>query len=211
MLKPTETNDPQNVPGSGQMPVGDETGSNVITMTPVQLNERLERERQKLAKQYEGYAEYKAAAEELSKLKDADLSEQERLKKRITDMEQAAAAWDAQSKVREMEINEKLLRAEVRVLATTLNFIDPEEAWKLADLAGATFGEDGKIEGIKKPLETLAKDKPYLLKVADGPGSPPNKPSKTVTKDAELEQAVDDARGRFNIKDYSKKQPGGKG
>jgi len=209
MAEPKTGSTPQDVPGGGQTPVGDGTGSDIITMTPAQLNERLERERQKLAKQYEGYDDYKTAADELQKLKDAQLSESEKLKKRIADMEQAQADWDAQAKVREMEINEKLLRAEVRVLATSLGFIDPDEAWKLADLTEVTFADDGTIEGVKKPLDVLAKEKPHLLKVADGPGSPPNKPGKTVTKDAALEQAMAEARQRFNIKDYSK-QPGGK-
>jgi len=209
MAEPTAGNDP-NVTGDGQLPVGDVTGGDVITMTPAQLNERLERERQKLAKQYEGYEGYKTAAGELKKLKEKDLSEQELLKKRIADMEAAQADWDAQGKARELEINEKLLRAEVRVLAATMNFIDPEEAWMLANLADVTFGDDGKIEGVKKPLEALAKAKPHLIQAAGGGGSPPNKPGKTVTKDAELEKAQADARERFNIKDYSKQPTGGK-
>jgi len=165
------------------------------------VKERLTREQARFA-DYDGL---KKAAEELSKLKEADLSEQEKLTKRIAELEQAQADWDAQAKAREMEVNERLLRAEVRVLAAALNFIDPEEAWKLADLTDATFGEDGKIEGVKKPLEKLAKDKPHLIQqAASGGGSPPNKPKAQATRDAELEQAMAEARERFNIRDYSK-------
>jgi len=173
-------------------------------MSTEKLNERLKYERDKVLKQFSDYDTYKAAAAELKKLKDSQLSEQELLKRRIADMEQAQADWDAQGKAREMEINEKLLRAEVRVLAATLNFIDPEEAWKLADLAEVTFGDDGKIEGVKKPLEALAKAKPHLIQAAGGPGSPPNRPGKAVSKDADLEQAMAEARQTFNIKDYLK-------
>jgi len=209
MTEPTGTGSTQNVPGDGKPPVGNEPGSDVITMTPAQLKERLEREHQKTLKQFEGYDGYKAAAGELQKLKDAQLSESEKLTKRIAELEQEAADWDAQTKTRQDEVNKKLLHAEVRVLAATLNFIDPEEAWKLADLASATVGEDGKIDGVKKPLEKLAKDKPHLLKAVTAGGSPPNKPGKTAPKDSGLERAVADARQRFNIKDYSK-QPGGK-
>jgi len=203
MTEPIVGSDPD-VAGDGQQPVQGGTGSDVINMTPAQLNERLERERQKLAKQYGDYDDLKAAATELQKLKDAQLSEQEKLTKRIAELEQVQADWDAQAKAREMEVNERLLRAEVRVLAAELNFIDPEEAWKLADLADVTFGEDGKIEGVKKPLEKLAKDKPHLIQAASGGGSPPNKPSQRATRDTELEQAMAEARERFNIRDYSK-------
>ena len=170
------------------------------------IKERLTREQTRFA----DYDDLKKAAGELQKLKDAQLSESEKLTKRIAELEQVAADREAEAEATEAEVNKKLLHAEVRVLAATLNFIDPEEAWKLADLASATFGDDGKIDGVKKPLEKLAKDKPHLLKAVTAGGSPPNKPGKTAPKDSELEQAMADARQRFNIKDYSKQPTGGK-
>jgi len=165
--------------------------------------------RERAIKDFPDYDDLKKAATELKKLKEKDLSEQELLKRRIAEMEQAAADWDAQAKVREMEINEKLLRAEVRMIAATLNFIKPEQAYKLADLTDVTFDDDGNIKGVEESLKELAKNNQHLIQAADGPGSPPNKPGKTVTKDVALEQAMAEARQRFNIKDYSK-QPGGK-
>jgi len=170
------------------------------------VKERLGREQARTA----DYDELKKAAEELSGLKDADLSEQEKLKKRIAEMEQAQTEWDAQAKAAAEKVNEKLLRAEVRVVAATMNFIKPEQAYKLADLTSVEIDEDGQVKGVKKALEALVKDNQHLIKAALVPGSPPNKPGKTVTKDAELEQSVVDARRRFNIKDYSQPQSGGK-
>jgi len=188
----------------GGTPPPDDKGKQERTFTQADIDrivkERLTREQARFA----DYDDLKKAAEELSKLKEADLSEQEKLTKRIAELEQAQADWDAQAEAREREVNERLLRAEVRVLAATLNFIDPEEAWKLADLTDVTFGEDGKIEGVKKPLEKLAKDKPHLIQAASGGGSPPNKPKVQATRDKELEQAMAEARERFNIRDYSK-------
>ena len=141
-----------------------------------------------------------------------ELSEQELWKKRIAEMEQAQADWDAKGKAREAEVDEKLLRAEAKAVAAELNFIKPAQAYTLAanELRKLEKADDGEFKGVKGVLEVLAKDNQHLIKTASGPGgSPPNKPSKTVTKDAELDQAVVDARQRFNIKDYSK-QPGGK-
>lgn len=169
------------------------------------IKERLGREQARFA----DYDTLKEAAEELSKLKEADLSEQELLKKRIAEMQEAATAREAQAEANAAEVNQRLIRSEVRVLAATMDFWEPKEAYKLADLTGATVDENGEVQGIKQPLKDLAENSKHLIKAAGGPGSPPNKPSKTVTKDVELEEAVTDARERFNIKDYSK-QPGGK-
>ena len=142
--------------------------------------------KERLGREQARYADYdvlKKAAEELSKLKDADLSEQEKLKKRIAEMEEAAADKDAQAKAVEMKTNEKLMRAEVRVLAATMNFIDPEEAWKLADLSEVAFNDDGTIKNVGEALKKLAKDKTHLIKTERGPGSPANDPKKGTLGD----------------------------
>lgn len=169
------------------------------------IKERIGREQARFA----DYDDLKKDAEELSKLKEADLSEQEKLNKRIAEMEKAATDREAKMKAQATEVNEKLVRAEVRMVAATMDFIKPEQAYKLADLTGVETDEDGQIKGVKKALEKLAKDNQHLIKAAGAPGSPPNKPGKKAGKDEELEQAMAEARVRFNIKDYSK-QPGGK-
>ena len=169
------------------------------------IKERLTREQTRFA----DYDDLKKAAGELQKLKDAQLSEQEKLTKRIAELEQAQADWDAQGKARELEINEKLLRSEVLRVATQLKFIDPEDAWARAVLTEVkTVGD--QFEGVEEALNILATNSSHLIQAAGIFGSPPNKPGKTVTKDAELEKAQADARERFNIKDYSKQPTGGK-
>ncbi len=171
------------------------------------IKERLTREQTRFA----DYDDLKKAAEELSKLKEADLSEQELLKKQIAELEQAQADWDAQGKAREAEVDEKLLRAEAKVVAAELNFIKPAQAYTLAaaELRKLEKAEDGEFKGVKGVLEVLAKDNQHLIKPVGRTGIPPNKLGKVVTKDSVLEQAVVDARQIFNIKDHSK-QLGGK-
>ena len=186
MTESTGTSDPQNVSGDGQRPVGDGTSGDVITMTPAQLNERLERERGRLAKQFGGYDEYKAAAEELEKLKKAQLTETELLRKQLAEWQQKEADWNSEKTTWELEQNEQLLRAEVRVQAAGLSFIDPDEAYLLADLGEVEA--DDRAKGVKKALDALVKAKPHLIKTAGGPGSPPNEPKRSkADQDADVD------------------------
>lgn len=129
------------------------------------VKQRLERERAR----YADYDDLKQAADELQKLRDAELSEVERRDKRIADLEQKIQDAEAAATARELEINERLIRAEVRAAAAKLGFVNPEDAYGLADLADVTVQEDSTVKGIDKALKDLAKDKPYLLS-GDGQG-----------------------------------------
>ena len=129
------------------------------------VKQRLERERAR----YADYDDLQKAAKELQKLRDAELSEVERRDKRIAELEQKIQDAEAAATARELEINERLIRAEVRAAAAKLGFVNPEDAYGLADLADVTVQEDSTVEGIDKALKNLAKDKPYLLS-GDGQG-----------------------------------------
>lgn len=59
---------------------------------------------------------------------------------------------------------QRLLTAEVKIVANELGFADWEDALKLADLSGAKENDKGEIEGVKEALEKLAQAKPHLLK-----------------------------------------------
>lgn len=81
---------------------------------------------------------------------------------------------DEQIKEREKEQNQKtfnrLLNAEVKVLANELGFADWEDARALADLSAVKENDKGELEGVKEALEALAKKKPHLLKSKQGGG-----------------------------------------
>ncbi|WP_410770982.1 scaffolding protein [Fontibacillus sp. BL9] len=81
---------------------------------------------------------------------------------------------DERIKEREKEQNQKtfnrLLNAEVKVLANELGFADWEDARALADLTAVKENDKGELEGVKEALETLAKIKPHLLKSRQGGG-----------------------------------------
>lgn len=135
------------------------------------IEQRLKRERSR----YADYDDLKTAAKQLKELQDAELSEKEKLEKRIQELEDAATEAQQQAQSRELEINEKLIKAEVRLVAGTMGFSTPDDAYALAGLADVSVEEDGSVKGVKKALEKLAKDKPYLLDGGDKQslGTPP--------------------------------------
>ncbi|MUG45518.1 scaffolding protein [Paenibacillus woosongensis] len=81
---------------------------------------------------------------------------------------------DEQIKEREKEQNQKtfnrLLNAEVKVLANELGFADWEDALALGDFSKVKENDRGDLEGVKEAMEDLAKKKPHLLIVKPGGG-----------------------------------------
>lgn len=65
---------------------------------------------------------------------------------------------------------QRLLNAEVKVLATELGFADWEDALALSNLIDVKEDDKGNLTGVKEALEELAKKKPHLLK-SKGNGS----------------------------------------
>lgn len=198
--------DNNGTPPEGGQETPPEGGDRTFTQADVEqlIKERLERDRRTRDEKYADYDELKKSAAELKKLKDADLSAQEKKDKRIAELEKAQADWDAKVKAQEAATNTKLIQAEVRVQAAQMGFTNPDDAYRLADLSEVEVGEDGGIKGVKKALEALKKDKPYLLAKAGGPGSPANDPKK---KKAETNW-VDEARERYGIANHDRKAGG---
>lgn len=148
------------------------------------VEERLARERGK----FKDYDDLKKKAGEWEKAEQARMSEQEKLQKAAKDLEAKVAELQGAATAREAEIQQRLIRAEVRTVAATMQFISPEDAHSLADLAGVTVGEDGTIKGVKEALEKLVKAKPYLVQGNGAGGGTPQR-GKPPGKDGKQEQA----------------------
>lgn len=111
-------------------------------------------------------ARAKAAEAELDKLRNASKSEQEK-------------AIDAARKEGESEAttraNDRLVRAEAKVLAATAKFRDPSDV--IAQLGGQLkeieVDGDGEVDAkaLKALVDKLAKDKPYLIDSGDSTAS----------------------------------------
>jgi len=88
---------------------------------------------------------------------------------------------------------QRLLTAEVKIVANELGFADWEDALKLADLSKCKENDKGEIEGVKEALEALAKKKPHLLRQKPGAGrfgadvrNSPDEKKKSLEKIIEL-------------------------
>ena len=107
------------------------------------------------------------------KLDELEAAEEERKAAQLSEVEKAKKAQaDAEAKARATE--ERLRTAAIRnavvLAASKANFYDPEDAFRLADLAEVQVADDGTVTGVDNALKTLTKAKPHLVKVASGGG-----------------------------------------
>ncbi|MBB6689915.1 scaffolding protein [Cohnella xylanilytica] len=90
----------------------------------------------------------------------------------IEDVEKRAKELlEASQKDQAEKTFQRLLRAEVKVLANELGFADWEDAAALADLSKVKENDKGELEGVKEALEELLKKKPHLGKQKPGSGA----------------------------------------
>ncbi len=85
--------------------------------------------------------------------------------------EKAQAERDVERQKREeveRATRERLIRAEIRSVATEMQFANPTVAHRLIDLAAVQTDDAGEPQNVKALLDALAKDEPYLVKQAGG-------------------------------------------
>ena len=139
---------------------GDDAAAAALGDAGKQALDRMKAERE------EAKRRAKAAEAELEKLRNASKSEQEK-------------AIDAARKEGESEAtkraNDRLIRAEAKVLAATAKFRDPSDviAQLGSSLAEIEVDDNGEVDGkaLKALVDGLAKSKPYLIDAGDGAGS----------------------------------------
>lgn len=121
-------------------------------------------------------AEYRKRLRELEQTvkqhEEAKLSESERLQKRLAELEREQAAY-------QRERQERTLKYETMLAASRLGIVDPDAAYKLLDLAGIEFDEDGTPRNIEAALKELLKAKPYLAAQPAAISGSPTNPART--------------------------------
>lgn len=105
-------------------------------------------------------AEYRKRLRELeSKVKadeEAKMTEQERLQKRLAELERKETEY-------QMALQARTLEYEVKLHAARLGVVDPDAAYRLLDLKQIEFDEDGKPTNLEKVLKELVAKKSYLV------------------------------------------------
>lgn len=158
-----------------------DTQTSTETAATARTPEDLEAEIRKLRAEAAGYRtkakEGETAKAELEKLRQAEMTEQEKREARIKELEAQNA-----------EAITKVKQSTVRAMASELGFADPKDAAKLLD----SIPDDEKE--LEDALKGLLKTKPYLAKSA-GSGIPDTgkggKPATSADKSAEKQRTAE--------------------
>ena len=104
----------------------------------------------------------RAAEQELTALREQGATAQERA---IAEARREAAAEATTA------ANERILRAEARAIAGSLQFHDPAQAVRLLDLGSHLVSDQGDVDddAVRGLLNDLAKESPYLVKATEEP------------------------------------------
>jgi hypothetical protein len=105
------------------------------------------------------------ALQQLKGIEDKDKSEVEKATARVAELEAKQAEMETQLQ------QERIQRA--FLASNKYTWHNAERALSLVDLSEVTIDDDGKVTGLDKALEKLAKSDPYLIKATDEGGSAP--------------------------------------
>jgi len=166
---------------------GDGEGDGDKTYTQADLDRILQRRLAREKKKLDKLEEYEKSHRELQELKKKQMSEAEKKQAEIDDLKKSVEAGQAALKARQEQLQERIIRQTVRSEAATMGFIDPDDAYLMADLSGVSIDEDtDEVDGVEKALKALAKAKPHLVKAEGAPdgqlGTPPRGGKRGRTK-----------------------------
>jgi hypothetical protein len=149
-------------PQSGQPPTSPEPTTGQPVKTAAELQAELEATRRRMQAADQNNAKLQS---DLKKLQDAQLSEQERLKR---DHEEAT------KRIAELQELNKMLRLQNSfVTDKTYDWHDPQAALRLADLSEVKIDDNGVVTGLKDAIKAVAEANPWMLKPKEDGGTPP--------------------------------------
>jgi len=116
--------------------------------------------------------------------------------------EKQISDWKGKAVEAEARANEKLIRAEVKMISSQLGIVNPDIAYKLIkdDLASIKIKDNGDVEGIKEVLEGLLKANPFLRgqsRPIGGPTNPGGSQQLSDTTAQKMNAAIRAAAGFF--------------
>jgi DNA repair exonuclease SbcCD ATPase subunit len=152
--------------GAETPPAGGETPPVGGALPVEQLQAELERTRTALQ------GANRESADRRKKLEAFEKAEQDRAKKDLSEVERLkgqVAELDKRARELEAERETMIIRSAVERAATALGFHSAEDAYQLADLSGVEIDEDGKVSNVDQALKALVKARPYLVRVVDKP------------------------------------------
>lgn len=145
---------------------GEESGSNTQeitteqtdtpkTFTQDEVNAMMGKVRSDTNAKFSDYDTLKERAKVADQLETDKLSAQEKAEKRAVDAERRVIDSDAR-------VASGAIYAEVKVLATQMGFIDPNEAYALVDQTAFRYEDGVGVTGVTEALEALLTKSPHL-------------------------------------------------
>lgn len=181
--------------------------------TQEELNEmiakRLERERKKISEKYGDYDTLKSQLEELKKVEEerkrAEMSELEKLQADLAAKEKAEQTLSQQLAELQSAVKEEKIRNAFITKAQEAGIAYIDDAYQLASklLSDVNVDDDG-VHGIDDVIQTLVKDKPFLLAQQKKPQKPIGEPSNGSSSNDDvksLESQLEEAKKK---KDFMK-------
>lgn len=99
-------------------------------------------------------------------------------------------AAEAKAAATEVAARERVVRTEIRALATSMGFNDPADAHRFLDLTAVEMDAAGEPKNLQALLDALAKAKPYLVKATTTRTLAPTSAGSTPTASDVLQQDV---------------------
>lgn len=100
-----------------------------------------------------------------------------------------AAAAEERAAATERTARERIVRSEIRSVATELKFADPADAWRFVNPDDVTVSDAGEPTNVTALVEKLAKEKPYLVGAVPQGGAPiPGTPNASQLTQEEFRQ-----------------------
>jgi hypothetical protein len=127
----------------------------------------------------------KAIIEAEKARKEAEMTEVQRLEEKIKALETERDTAKQEREAYEERTRKALIQTEIREQARELNFNDIDDLVRLLDYTEVTVDlEESTVSGIKDQAKALAKQKPYLIKVATAKPNPAPATPQPATTDA---------------------------
>jgi hypothetical protein len=139
-----------------------------------------EEEVKKLREEAAGHRVEKQEARQKLAEAEAKLADIEKAK--LTELERLhVEKKEAEEKIRLMseKLKDSQLKASIAVLAGELNVADTETLTLLLQAKGVSYGETGEPKELRKLVEDLLKEKPFLVKTTPGKGGSAGNPHRT--------------------------------
>lgn len=137
----------------------------------------------------------------LQELEQAQLSEQERVQAKLSELESKLAERDAAVAEAQAQMQRLRIEQAVQSAAVAANFRTPADALALIDISAVVFDDSGQPSGVAELVAALATERPYLVAEQSATGRTPRpaRPAGATTTRGNGPSEASQKRPRLNF------------